>query len=115
MVNILIVHIKSTLNNTIFTITKLDGNTLFWISAGTLGFKGTRRSSALAAENAGNTVGISLSKYDCSSIYVQLNGIGAGRISSIKGLKKSGINILSIQDNTPIPHNGCRPSKKRRL
>jgi small subunit ribosomal protein S11 len=116
MANILIVHVKSTLNNTIFNITDLSGKTLTWLSSGTLGFKGSKRSSMSAAEFAANKVGsLLLSKYNCSFVHLYLNGIGLGRIASIKGLKKSGVNIDLIRDVTSVPHNGCRPSKKRRL
>jgi small subunit ribosomal protein S11 len=111
----LTIHIKVTLNNTLFTITNALGNTLFWMSSGSIGYKGAKRASPAAAEATGIKVGTSLSTYHCNEIHVHLNGIGPGRISSIKGLKKSGITILTIKDVTPIAHNGCRPPKKRRL
>jgi small subunit ribosomal protein S11 len=80
-----------------------------------MGFKGAKRSTPLSAESTALKVGTSLSHYHCNQVHIHLNGIGPGRLSSIKGLKKSGITILTLQDVTPIPHNGCTPSKKRRI
>lgn len=110
-----IIHINATLNNTIFTITDMKGNTLLWKSSGSMGLKGTNKTDPISTEDNSLNLGLSLIKLNYNPVHIQLKGIGIGRISSIKGLKKSGISILSIQDLTAIPHNGCRPSKKRRL
>lgn len=100
----MLIHINASINNTIFTITNSKGDTLFW--------KGSKH---VSIEAIALQVCLFLNSLNCKKVHIKLNGIGPGRISSIKGLKKGGLRIISIQDVTPIPHNGCRPSKKRRL
>ena len=108
-------HIKSTFNNTHITLTDHSGNVIVWEKAGTSGFKGSRKSTAyaatVAAEKAAN-VAISLG---LTSLDVKVKGPGAGREAAIRALQSSGLSVLSIKDVTPIPHNGCRPPKRRRV
>ncbi|GIV78707.1 30S ribosomal protein S11 [Litorilinea aerophila] len=110
------VHIHASFNNTIITITDLEGNTLCWASSGSSGFKGSRKSTPfaaqLAAQNAANTA---KNDFNLREVDVFVKGPGPGRESSIRSLQAAGLTVLSITDVTPIPHNGCRPPKKRRV
>ncbi|MBN2563115.1 MAG: 30S ribosomal protein S11 [Phycisphaerae bacterium] len=110
-----IVHVKATFNNTLVTITDLGGETLCWSSAGTVGFKGTRKSTPFAAQRAGETAASAARKFGISEVEVCVKGPGSGRESAIAGLQSGGLRIMSIEDVTPLPHNGCRPSRKRRV
>lgn len=107
--------ITAGLNNTIITITDLEGNSLFASSAGRAGFKGSRRSTPYAATKAAEQLAAQAYQAGMREISVVLKGPGLGRISSIKALKTAGLNVVSISDITPTPHNGCRPKKKRRI
>ena len=110
-----LVYIHATRNNTIITVTDLNGNTLVWGSPGCIGFKGARRSTSYAAQAVAEHLGKKIKDLGIRAIYVYLKGLGEGRESSVRGFKASDINILSISDITPIPHNGCRLRKKRRM
>ena len=110
-----IAHIKATFNNTMITITDTSGETLVWASAGTVGFKGTRKSTPFAAQRAAETVAQAAKKYGINEIEIRVNGPGSGRESAITALQSAGLRIQSIEDVTPLPHNGCRPPKKRRV
>ena len=110
-----IVHIQSTFNNAIITITDLQGNVVSWASAGTLGFKGSRKGTPFAAQQAAVTCGQEAVKHGMKRAHVRVKGPGAGRESAIRALQSVGIEIKSIKDVTPIPHNGCRPPKRRRV
>jgi small subunit ribosomal protein S11 len=110
-----IVHVKATFNNTMVTITDLAGETLCWASAGTVGFKGTRKSTPFAAQRAGETVASAARKFGISEVEIRVKGPGSGRESAIAGLQSGGLRIMSIEDVTPLPHNGCRPARKRRV
>ena len=108
-------YITAGVNNTIITITDNEGNALFSNSAGKAGFKGTRKSTPYAATKAAEVVGKEASEAGMKDISVVVSGPGIGRISSIKALKATGLNIVSISDETPIPHNGCRAKKRRKM
>lgn len=110
-----VVHIKATFNNTIVTISDPDGGVLTWSSAGRIGFKGSRKGTPFAAQVAGRNAGMQARDYGVRSVDVEVNGPGAGRESAIRALSAAGIDVKSIRDVTPIPHNGCRPPKKRRV
>ncbi|MEO1583632.1 MAG: 30S ribosomal protein S11 [Planctomycetota bacterium] len=110
-----IVHVKATHNNTLVTITDLNGETLAWDSAGTIGFKGTRKATPFAATRAGETVGQKVRKMGLHEVEVRIKGTGAGREAAINGVASCGIRVSAIEDHTPVPHNGCRPRKKRRV
>lgn len=110
-----IAHVKATQNNTIVTITDTNGETLGWDSAGTIGFKGARKSTPFAATRAGETVGQKVRKMGVQEVEVRIKGAGAGRESAVTGLVSCGIRVTAIEDHTPVPHNGCRPRKKRRV
>jgi len=110
-----IAHIKATQNNTLVTITDMNGETLAWDSAGTIGFKGARKSTPFAATRAGETAGGKVRKMGMSELEIRLKGSGAGRESAVNGLTSSGLRVTAIEDHTPVPHNGCRPSKRRRV
>lgn len=110
-----VAHVHATFNNTIITISDEKGNTLHWSSGGTAGFKGARRSTSFAAQAAAEAAGRKASEFGVRSVSVVLKGIGDGRESAIRGLLTSGLRITSIADQTPIPHNGCRPKKQRRV
>lgn len=111
-----IAHVKSTFNNTIICITDLSGNVLAWSSAGTSGFKGSRKSTPYAGQvAAGHLAKKVAAEYGVTNIEVFIKGPGGGRESAIRALQSSGLNITMIKDVTPIPHNGCRPSKRRRV
>jgi small subunit ribosomal protein S11 len=110
-----IVHIQATFNNAIITITDLQGNVISWASAGTLGFKGSRKGTPFAAQQAAVNCGQEAVKHGMKRAHVRVKGPGAGRESAIRALQSVGIEIKSIKDVTPIPHNGCRPPKRRRV
>nr|YP_010337569.1 ribosomal protein S11 [Dixoniella grisea]UNJ17154.1 ribosomal protein S11 [Dixoniella grisea] len=110
-----IAHINSTFNNTIVTITDLKGEVLAWASAGMSGFKGAKKGTPFAAQSASEKVAKQALDQGMKHVEVLLNGPGAGRETSIRSLQASGLDITLIRDITPVPHNGCRPPKKRRL
>ena len=110
-----IAHIKSTFNNTHVTLTDRMGNVIVWEKAGTSGFKGSRKSTAFAATMAAEKAAQSALSMGLSSVDVQVKGPGSGRESAIRALAVAGLQITSIKDVTPLPHNGCRPPKKRRV
>lgn len=110
-----IAHILASFNNTIISITDLQGNLLAASSAGAVGFKGSRKGTPFAAQQAATKVATTAKEYGMRTIQVELKGPGAGRESAIRALQASGIEVKSIRDITPIPHNGCRPPKRRRV
>ncbi|WP_419859482.1 30S ribosomal protein S11 [Candidatus Palauibacter sp.] len=110
-----VAHIKATFNNTIITITTLTGDTIAWASAGKAGFKGSKKSTPFAATIAAETVGREAAGMGMRRVHVEVQGPGSGRESAIQALQAAGLAIRSIKDVTPIPHNGCRPPKKRRV
>ncbi len=110
-----IVHVKATFNNTMITITDQNGDVLVTASAGTMGFKGSRKSTPFAAQRASETAARQARKMGLNEVEVKVKGPGSGRESAITALQSAGLKILSIEDVTPIPHNGCRPRKKRRV
>ena len=110
-----VAHVKATHNNTIITVTDTSGETLAWDSAGTIGFKGARKSTPFAATRAGEQVGQKVRKMGMSEVEVKITGTGAGRESAVQGLVSTGIRVTAVEDHTPVPHNGCRPRKKRRV
>ncbi len=110
-----IAHIKATFNNTLIMITDNNGEALCWASSGTVGFKGTRKSTPFAAQRAGEQCARAARKFGIQEVEVRVKGPGAGRESAISALQAAGIRIQSIEDVTPLPHNGCRPAKKRRV
>ena len=110
-----VAHIKATFNNTTVTITDLNGDVLCWATAGTSGFKGSRKSTPFAAQRAAETCAERAAKFGVKEIEVRVKGPGSGRESAITGLQSSGITIRAIEDVTPLPHNGCRPPKRRRV
>jgi len=110
-----IVHIKSTQNNTIVTITDTNGETLAWDSAGTIGFKGARKSTPFAATRAAEQCAGKARKMGMSEVEIRIKGSGAGRESAVNGLTAAGLRVTAVEDHTPVPHNGCRPKKRRRV
>ncbi len=110
-----VAHIKSSFNNTIITLTDLQGNVIAWASAGKVGFKGSRKSTPFAAQLAAETAAKEAMDLGLQKVDVEVKGPGAGREAAIRSLQAAGLEILSIKDVTPIPHNGCRPPKKRRV
>jgi small subunit ribosomal protein S11 len=110
-----IAHVHASFNNTIITITDRQGNTLSWASSGGAGFKGSRKSTPFAAQVAAEAAGRAAQECGIRNLEVLIRGPGPGRESSVRALNALGIKILQIQDVTPIPHNGCRPPKKRRI
>ena len=110
-----IAHIKATFNNTLITITDVNGETLCWDSAGTIGFKGSRKSTPFAAQRAAEKCANTARKFGVSEVEVVVKGAGSGRESAITSLQAAGLRISSIEDVTPLPHNGCRQSKRRRV
>jgi small subunit ribosomal protein S11 len=110
-----VVHVKSTFNNTIISVTDIDGDVLAWDSSGALGFKGSRKSTPFAAQKAAENVAKKVVKLGMKEVDVFIKGPGAGRESSVRALEASGLKVKMILDVTPIPHNGCRPPKKRRV
>ena len=115
VVSIGIASIKTTFNNTIITISDILGNTVCWASAGTSGFKGSRKNTPFAAQTAAKNAAGKALEYGMEKVEIVVKGRGNGRESSIRALKSAGLKILSIEDKTAVPHNGCRPPKKRRL
>ncbi len=107
-------HIKSTFNNTIVCITDTQGNVITWQSAGTVGFKGSRKSTPFAAQMAAEACAKTAMDHGVHKVAVFVKGPGSGRETAIRSLQAAGLEVSSIQDKTPIPHNGCRPSKRRR-
>jgi len=110
-----IVHIQSTFNNTIVTITDEAGNTIAWSSSGIQGFKGSRKSTPFASKLAAEDAGTKAMEQGMKNVSVYVKGPGAGRESALRALHAQGFNILFIKDVTPVPHNGCRPPKRRRV
>jgi small subunit ribosomal protein S11 len=110
-----IAHVNSTFNNTIITITDAQGNAIAWSSAGAQGFKGSRKSTPYAAQVAGEVVGRAAMEHGMKTLEVEVKGPGSGRESALRALQTVGFNITAIRDVTPIPHNGCRPRKRRRV
>src|SRR5437763_12848256 len=110
-----IAYIKATFNNTLVTITDTNGETISWASAGTVGFKGARKSTPFAAGRAAERAGSEARKHGMMEIEVKVKGPGAGREQAILNLQNAGLKVTGIEDVTPLPHNGCRPPKKRRV
>ena len=110
-----IAHIKSTFNNTLVTITDVSGNVIAWSSSGCRGFKGSRKSTPFAAQLAGEDAARKAQEHGMRSLAVYVSGPGAGRESALRALQSAGFKITLIRDVTPIPHNGCRPPKRRRV
>ena len=110
-----VAHIKATFNNTVVTITDPKGDTLCWASAGTSGFKGSRKSTPFAGQCAAQQAAEKASKFGVKELEVLVKGPGAGRESAVTALQSAGLAVKTIEDVTPIPHNGCRPPKKRRV
>ena len=108
-------HIRSTFNNTIVTLTDVSGNALSWSSAGSLGFRGSKKSTPFAAQMAAETAAKAAMEHGLKTVEVYVKGPGSGREAAIRALNVAGLDILSIKDQTPIPHNGCRPPKRRRV
>ena len=110
-----VVHIQSTFNNTIITITDQTGNVVAWSSAGTQGFKGSRKSTPFAAQMAASDAAKKAMEHGMKTVEVYVKGPGPGRESALRALQAAGFNVTMIKDVTPIPHNGCRPPKRRRV
>lgn len=110
-----IVHIQSTFNNTIVTITSLNGETISWASAGSSGFKGARKSTPFAAQTAAEKAALEALSIGMKSVNILIKGQGSGRETAIRAIEGAGFKITSIQDITAVPHNGCRPPKRRRV
>ena len=114
-IEICAVHIQSTFNNTIVTITDTQGNAISWASAGGLGFRGSRKSTPFAAQTAAETAAKAAMEHGLKSVEVCVKGPGSGREAAIRALQTVGLEVKMIKDVTPIPHNGCRPPKRRRV
>ncbi len=110
-----VAHVNATFNNTMITITDAQGNTIAWSSAGTQGFKGSRKSTPYAAQMAAEDAGKKAMEHGVRTLEIEVKGPGAGRESALRALQTVGFQIVSIRDVTPIPHNGCRPPKRRRV
>lgn len=110
-----IAHVKASFNNTIVTVTDVSGQVLAWDSAGTIGYKGSRKSTPFAAQRAAQKVTEKIRKMGVTELEVRVKGPGSGRESAVRALGSSGIDVKSIEDNTPLPHNGCRAPKRRRV
>jgi len=110
-----IAHVRASFNNTQVTITDVNGETLCWQSAGTVGFKGSRKSTPFAATRAAEEAADRAKRMGVSEIEVRVTGAGAGRESAVTALQAAGLKITAVEDHTPIPHNGCRPAKRRRV
>ena len=110
-----VVHIKATFNNTIISIADSNGEVVCWASAGTVGFKGSRKSTPFAAQRAAEAAAQKAMKMGLRQVEVQVKGPGSGRESAIRALQAAGLQVKGIDDVTPLPHNGCRPRKKRRV
>ena len=108
-------HIRSSFNNTLVTITDLQGNALSWSSAGSLGFRGSKKSTPFAAQMAAETAARAAMEHGLKTVEVYIKGPGSGRESAIRALQTAGLDVNMIKDVTPIPHNGCRPPKRRRV
>ena len=109
------VYISSSYNNTIITLTDVQGNVLTWVSSGSIGFKGTKKATPFAASKAAEAISDLCRKLGIERIQVMVKGVGSGRDSAVRSLAARGLDIVSIKDVTPIPHNGCRPKKARRV
>jgi small subunit ribosomal protein S11 len=110
-----VAHVNATFNNTMITISDAQGNAIAWSSAGTMGFKGSRKSTPYAAQLAGEDAGNKAIEHGMKTLEVEVKGPGAGRESALRALQAVGFTITAIRDVTPIPHNGCRPRKRRRV
>jgi small subunit ribosomal protein S11 len=110
-----VVHVNSSFNNTMITITDVQGNTISWASSGKLGFKGSRKSTPYAAQMAGEQVAKLAMEHGMRTVEVEVTGPGSGRESALRALQAAGLQVTSIRDVTPIAHNGCRPPKRRRV
>src|SRR6476619_3407032 len=110
-----IAHVHASFNNTIVTITDRQGNTLSWATSGGCGFRGSRKSTPFAAQVAAERAGTAAQEYGVKTVEVRVRGPGPGRESAVRALNSAGLKVTSIEDVTPIPHNGCRPPKKRRV
>ena len=110
-----VVHVNSSFNNTMITITDVQGNTIVWASSGKLGFKGSRKSTPYAAQMAAEDAGRKAAEHGVRTLEVNVSGPGSGRESALRALQAVGMTITTIRDVTPIPHNGCRPPKRRRV
>ena len=109
-----VVHIKSSFNNTIVTITDTAGNVISWASSGAVGFKGSRKSTPYAAQQAAERAANAAMEHGLRRVEVQVKGPGSGRDTAVRSIQNTGIEVISIKDVTPVPHNGCRPPKRRR-
>ena len=110
-----VAHVSATFNNTMITITDVQGNTIAWSSAGAMGFKGSRKSTPFAAQMAGEAVAKRAQEHGMRTLEVEVSGPGSGRESALRALQAAGFTITTIRDVTSIPHNGCRPPKRRRV
>lgn len=110
-----VVHVNATFNNTLVTITDINGDALVQASAGSVGFKGARKSTPFAAQRAAESAASKARKMGVSEVEVEVKGPGSGRESAVTAIQAAGLKVISIEDVTPIPHNGCRPPKKRRV
>lgn len=108
-------HIKSTFNNTVVSITDLDGNVIVWQSAGAVGFKGSRKSTPFAAQVAADSAAKKAQEHGLKKVNVFVKGPGSGRETAVRSLQAAGLEVVSVTDVSPVPHNGCRPKKKRRV
>jgi small subunit ribosomal protein S11 len=114
-IDAVVVHVRSTFNNTLVSVSTMDGNVLLRGSSGKLGFKGSRKGTPFAASQVGSTIAKDMNAMGVKNVEVDLQGPGAGRDSVVRALQASGLNITLLRDVTPLPHNGCRPPKKRRV
>ncbi|MFN0263909.1 30S ribosomal protein S11 [Tepidamorphus sp. 3E244] len=110
-----VAHVNASFNNTMITITDAQGNTISWASAGAMGFKGSRKSTPYAAQLAAEDAAKKAAEHGMRTLEVEVRGPGSGRESALRAIQAAGFNVTSIRDVTPIPHNGCRPRKKRRV
>ena len=110
-----IVHIRSTFNNTLVTITDVNGNAISWASSGIRGFRGSRKSTPFAAQLAADQAARAAQDHGMQTVSIRVSGPGAGRESALRAIQSAGLRVTSIKDVTPIPHNGCRPPKRRRV
>jgi small subunit ribosomal protein S11 len=110
-----VVHVNASFNNTIVTITDMQGNTISWSSAGAHGFKGSRKSTPYAAQVTADAAARKAQEHGMKTVLVEVNGPGTGRESALRALQAAGLTVTSIKDVTPVPHNGCRPPKRRRV
>ena len=110
-----VAHVSATFNNTMITITDAQGNAISWSTAGAMGFKGSRKSTPYAAQVAAEDAGRKAQEHGMKTLEIEVSGPGSGRESALRALQSGGFNVTSIRDVTPIPHNGCRPRKRRRV